>query len=73
MRWDAISERDDVEYSPLAKMGDILTMMEDVTLDCDPGMIVLGDMKTVHFEEAILGHITFTKMMTFKRAICIIP
>ena len=73
MRWDAISERDDVEYSPLVKMGDILTMMEDVVLDCDPGMIVFGRHKAVHFEEAILGHITFTKMMTFKRAICIIP
>ena len=73
MRWEALCEREDIEYRAIVKMGEVARAMDDVVLDSDPGLIVFGRHKTIHFEEAIIGNMTFSKMMSFDRAICVIP
>lgn len=73
MRWFALSERKDITYSAVVKMGEIVNAMDDVVVDSDPGLIVFGRHKIIHFEEAVVGNMTFSKMMSFGRAICVVP
>ena len=42
--------------------------MEDVVLDCDPGMIVFRRHKTIHFEEAILWYYNLYKNDDFQKS-----
>ena len=51
MRWEALCEREDIEYRAIVKMGEVACTMDDVVLDSDPGLIVFGRHKTIHLKK----------------------